>query len=233
MRRNDAIPMVACYKCHGGSKTISHALETDTLFLCPYHNPMSDYNWRHDHDNEEALIEFLLEEHDIDEDFEAVMHAVDQKVDEYEGLVSRPAAVHLIAREEFGIELVDAMREDGHEPEHIDVADMLTCEIGEDGYGINKIDGVYKVRRVKTIDKRDDWTRADVVIYDDSDGNIELTLWDEMAEACEQLEANDEIQIEGGYVEKSDYGLSLNVSKKGRVVYPDGTEETGPDYESS
>lgn len=195
---------------------------------------MSDYNWHEEHDNEDALIDFLFEEHDeIDTDFETMMHAVDDKIEEYNGLVSRPAAVHLIAREEFGIDLTSVMESDGHEPMHVDVAAMVKCDIGEKGYGINKVGGVYKVRRVKTIDHGSDWVRADLVIYDDSDGNIELTLWDEMARKCEQIDANDELQIEGGYVKKDDYGRGLNVSKKGRVVYPDGTEETGPDYESS
>lgn len=235
-----------CSACIGSTSDVLALAHDDGRFLCRFHNPFSSLNydpWTMSDDNRigtrDELVDKFIDHDDVDVEKGDVDELVDAKIDEYEGLVSPPAAVFLAARE-FGHDLNDLFGDDFN-PTHYDVERMLNAELrtDDDGneWGPNGISGTYKIRRcsVDVNNGGGSWSkRADLVVFDET-GEIEMTLWDDMADAVERLESGDEVQIDQGYVKGSDYSdtasRGLNIGKKGCLTLPDDTKVTGPEYE--
>jgi hypothetical protein len=227
-----------CYLCDGGEASVWIVLKSAHLTLCEEHNPMVDT--KYPVDDAEALKHMLYKnldddtfpECDEDRSIRRISMIANYIYDKYNGLCGAPGSV-ILAGKHLGVDLIDIMREDGYEPERIPVKRLKECEVNPDGFGLNNIEGEYTIRYIKDVVSTDNWTRADVMIYDET-GTMELTLWNEMAEAVdEHCGEDDVIDIRGGYVKDGDYGRSLNIAKAGMIELPNGDRVEGPDYDGS
>jgi replication factor A1 len=69
-------------------------------------------------------------------------------------------------------------------------------------------------RQVQSRFKDETYNVADAVVQDDS-GTIKLTLWNEQ---IDQINVNDKIKIENGYVTSFKAEMQLNVGKYGKLT---------------
>ncbi len=69
-------------------------------------------------------------------------------------------------------------------------------------------------RQVQSRFKDETYNVADAVVQDDS-GTIKLTLWNEQ---IDQVNVNDKIKIENGYVTSFKAEIQLNVGKYGKLT---------------
>lgn len=168
----------------------------------------------------EELVETIAEETGMDKD--EIEKEVNDKVEEFSGMVSEEGALHLVAKE-HGVELAEAEKND-LKVENI-VPEMRKVNL--------------KARVTNILDPntftRDDGEEGRVqnVILADETGTIRLTLWDEQTQIAEKVDVGDAIEVAGAYtVEDNRENAELRLGDDAQVKMADDDEvpevESGP-----
>ena len=141
----------------------------------------------------EDLMEKVVESSELE--MEEVKEKVEEKMDEFEGLVSEEGAVHLVAKE-HGVELSDPERG------KLDIENIVP--------DMRKVNVTGKILNVsdKSTFSRDDGEDGEVqnMLLGDDTGTIRTTLWDEQTEITENVEEGDVIEMSGCYTVEDDRG---------------------------
>ena len=139
----------------------------------------------------DQIIEKIVEETELDE--EEVRDNVDEKMDEFEGLVSEEGAVHLVAKE-HGVQVAEAAAED-----------LKVENIVPDMRKVNLKLRVVDIQDTNTFE-RDDGEEGQVrnMVLGDDTGTLRMTLWDEQTEIADQIDEGDAIAISGAYTLEDD-----------------------------
>ncbi|MFB6174834.1 MAG: DUF2240 family protein [Candidatus Nanohalobium sp.] len=142
----------------------------------------------------EDIIAKIVDETELEED--EVKEEIEEKMEEFEGLVSEEGAVHLVAKEngvavaeggdqELKVEnIVPEMRKVRLKARVVDISDVNTFERDDD-----EEDG--KVQNI---------------VLGDETGTIRVTLWDEQTEIAEKIDEDDVIEISGAYTVEDNQG---------------------------
>ncbi len=133
----------------------------------------------------EALIEKVVDESDLDN--EDIKEKVEEKMEEFEGLVSEEGAVHLVAKE-HGIDLSEE-RSKELEIKNI-VPEMRKVQIAGK---------ILDISDKNTFQRDDGEGQVQNLVLGDNSGSIRVTLWDEQTEIAESVEEGDVIEISGAY----------------------------------
>lgn len=162
--------------------------------------------------SKEQTAKKIIEETDLDED--ELKEEVEEKMDEFSGLVSEEGALHLVAKE--------------HE-----------VEIAESSDQALKIDNIvpemrnvnFKARVVSILDpntfERDDGEEGKVqnIVLGDDTGTIRMTLWDEQTEIAEKVDEDDAIKVGGAYTVEDDRGnAEIRLGDESQVKMADDDE---------
>ena len=162
----------------------------------------------------EDLIEKVVEESELSED--DLTEKIDEKMEEFEGLVSEEGAVHLVAKE-HGIELAEEASED-LKIENI-VPDMR--KVVAKGRVLNISD----MNTFERDDEEEDGKVQNLLLGDDT-GTIRVTLWDEQTEIAENVSEGDVIEMAGCYTVEDDRGnAELRLGDSATVKMADDQEQ--------
>lgn len=162
----------------------------------------------------EDLIEKVVEESELSED--DLKEKIDEKMEEFEGLVSEEGAVHLVAKE-HGIELAEEASED-LKIENI-VPDMR--KVVAKGRVLNISD----MNTFERDDEEEDGKVQNLLLGDDT-GTIRVTLWDEQTEIAENVDEGDVIEMAGSYTVEDDRGnAELRLGDSATVKMADDQEQ--------
>ncbi len=165
------------------------------------------------------IKEKIIEETGLDE--EELEDSVEEKMEEFSGLVSEEGALHLVAKEE-GVDVADSS------DQQLEIKNIVP--------GMRKVN--IKARVTGILDpntfERDDGEEGKVqnVILGDNTGTIRLTLWDEQTEIAEKVDEDDAIAISGAYTVEDNRGnAELRLGDSSQVKMAD--EDEVPEVESS
>ncbi|MFB6292247.1 MAG: OB-fold nucleic acid binding domain-containing protein [Candidatus Nanohaloarchaea archaeon] len=167
----------------------------------------------------EQIIEKITDETDLDED--DVEELIEEKMEEFSGLVSEEGALHLVAKE-AGINVAE------DSDQQLEIKNIVP--------GMRKVN--LKARVTNILDpntfERDDGEEGKVqnVVLGDNTGTIRLTLWDEQTEIAEKVEEDDAIHVAGAYTVEDNRGnAELRLGDEAQVKMAD--EDEVPEVESS
>ena len=167
----------------------------------------------------QELIDKIVEETDLDED--EVKENIDEKMEEFEGLVSEEGAIHLVAKE-AGVQLEKA-GDQALKVENV-VPDMRK---------VNMKARVVNISDVNTFERDDDEEEGKVqnLVLGDDTGTIRLTLWDEQTQIADKVDEGDAIGVGGAYtVEDNQGNAELRLGDEAQVKMVDDDEV--PEVES-
>lgn len=174
----------------------------------------------------QELIDKIVEETDLDE--EEVKENIDEKMEEFEGLVSEEGAIHLVAKE-AGVQLEKA-GDQALKVENV-VPDMRK---------VNMKARVVNISDVNTFERDDDEEEGKVqnMVLGDDTGTIRLTLWDEQTQIADKVDEGDAIGVGGAYtVEDNQGNAELRLGDEAQVKMVDDDEvpevESGGDGDTS
>lgn len=168
----------------------------------------------------EEVLEKITEETEMSE--EDVKEEVEDKMDEFEGLVSEEGAVHLVAKE-YGVEVQGAAENDLK-------IDNIVPEMRK----VNIKARVLNISDLNTFERDDEEEdgRVQNLLLADDTGTIRATLWDEQTEIAEKIDEEDPIEIAGAYTVEDDQGRAeIRLGDSSKVKMAD--EEDVPEVESS
>ncbi|MFB6115353.1 MAG: DUF2240 family protein, partial [Candidatus Nanohalobium sp.] len=142
----------------------------------------------------QGIIDKIVEETELEED--EVKENVEEKMGEFEGLVSEEGAVHLVAKE-HGV----AIAEQGEE-------DLKVENIVPEMRKVRLKARVVDISDVNTFERDDDEEDGKVqnIVLGDETGTIRVTLWDEQTEIAEKIDEGDVIEISGAYTVEDNQG---------------------------
>jgi len=143
---------------------------------------------------QQEIIEKIVEETDLEED--KIKQEIEEKMEEFEGLVSEEGAIHLVAKEN-GVQIAEAGDQD-LKVENI-VADMRK---------VNLKARVTRIMEPNTFERDDEEEEGKVqnLILGDETGTIRVTLWDEQTEIAEKVSEGDAIKLGGAYTVEDNRG---------------------------
>lgn len=162
----------------------------------------------------EDLIEKVVEESELSED--DLKEKIDEKMEEFEGLVSEEGAVHLVAKE-HGIELAEEASED-----------LKIENIVPDMRKVVAKGRVLNISDMNTFERDDDEEDGKVqnLLLGDDTGTIRVTLWDEQTEIAENVSEGDVIEMAGCYTVEDDRGnAELRLGDSATVKMADDQEQ--------
>ena len=162
----------------------------------------------------EDLIEKVVEESELSED--DLTEKIDEKMEEFEGLVSEEGAVHLVAKE-HGIELAEEASED-----------LKIENIVPDMRKVVAKGRVLNISDMNTFERDDDEEDGKVqnLLLGDDTGTIRVTLWDEQTEIAENVSEGDVIEMAGCYTVEDDRGnAELRLGDSATVKMADDQEQ--------
>lgn len=155
----------------------------------------------------EELVERIAEEGNSGK--EEVMKRIEQKEEEYSGLISKEGAAHIVAKEE-GIDLVEG------KGGALDIGNIVS--------GMNSVTVTGKIQQI--FDTREFETEngkgkvANVILADET-GSVRLSLWNEEVERLIEegkIEEGQVIEIENGYVKEDNRGNpELRLGRSGKI----------------
>lgn len=142
----------------------------------------------------QGIIDKITEETELEED--EVKEKVEDKMDEFSGLVSEEGAVHLVAKE-HGVQIAEQGEED-LKVENI-VPEMRKVRLKA---------RVVDISDINTFERDDDEEDGKVqnLTLGDETGTIRVTLWDEQTEIAEKIDEEDVIEISGAYTVEDNQG---------------------------
>ncbi|PSH00433.1 MAG: hypothetical protein BRC30_03545 [Nanohaloarchaea archaeon SW_7_46_7] len=158
----------------------------------------------------EDIIAKIVEETELEED--EVRENIEEKMEEFEGLVSEEGAVHLVAKE-HGVQIAE--QGDGELKIENVVPEMRKVHIKA---------RVVDISDVNTFERDDDEEDGKVqnLVLGDETGTIRVTLWDEQTEIAEKIEEDDVIEISGAYsVEDNQGNAELRLGDEVQVKMAD------------
>ena len=161
----------------------------------------------------EDLIEKVVEESELSED--DLKEKIDEKMEEFEGLVSEEGAVHLVAKE-HGIELAEEASED-----------LKIENIVPDMRKVVAKGRVLNISDMNTFERDDEEDgKVQNLLLGDDTGTIRVTLWDEQTEIAENVSEGDVIEMAGCYTVEDDRGnAELRLGDSATVKMADDQEQ--------
>jgi len=158
----------------------------------------------------EDVIAKIVEETELEED--EVRENLEEKMDEFEGLVSEEGAVHLVAKE-HGVQIAE--QGDGELKIENIVPEMRKVHIKA---------RVVDISDINTFERDDDEEDGKVqnLVLGDETGTIRVTLWDDQTEIAEKIDEDDVIEISGAYsVEDNQGNAELRLGDEVQVKMAD------------
>lgn len=142
----------------------------------------------------DELIAKVVEESELSED--DLKEKLEEKMEEFEGLVSEEGAVHLVAKE-HGIEIAEKASED-----------LKINNIVPDMRKVMAKGRVLNISDLNTFERDDDEEdgRVQNILLGDDTGTIRITLWDDQTEIAENVDEGDVIEMSGCYTVEDDRG---------------------------
>lgn len=139
------------------------------------------------------IIEKITEESELQK--EDIKEKIDEKMEEFEGLVSEEGAAHLVAKE-HGINIAETKNQDLK-------IDNIVPEMRK----VSIKARVVNITEANTFERDDgDEGKVQNMVLGDDTGTIRLTLWDEQTEIAEKVSKEDTIQISGAYTVEDQNG---------------------------
>ena len=142
----------------------------------------------------EEVVEKIVEETEMDED--EVQEKLEDKMEEFSGLVSEEGASHLVAKE-HGVQIAAEENED-LKIDNI-VPDMRKVHVKA------KVLNISDVNTFERDDEEEDGRVQNLVLGDET-GTIRVTLWDEQTEIADKIEEGVGIEIAGAYTVEDNQG---------------------------
>lgn len=142
----------------------------------------------------EDIIAKIVDETELEE--EDVRDKLEEKMEEFEGLVSEEGAVHLVAKE-HGVQIAE--QGDGELKVENIVPEMRKVKIKA---------RVVDIGDINTFERDEDEEEGKVqnLVLGDGTGTIRVTLWDEQTEIAEKIDEDDVIEISGAYSVEDNQG---------------------------
>lgn len=162
----------------------------------------------------------IVEESDLDQ--EEVEEELEDKMEEYSGLVSEEGAAHLVAKEN-GVELAEEENQDLQ-------VDNIVPEMRK----VHLKAKVLSISDVNTFERDEDEEEGRVqnMVLGDESGTIRITLWDEQTEIADKIEEGKGIEIGGAYTVEDNRGSAeLRLGDDAQVKMLD--EEEVPEVDDS
>lgn len=164
----------------------------------------------------EDLIEKVVEASELEKD--ELEENVEEKMEEFEGLVSEEGAIHLVAKE-HGVDLSES-----------DATDLKIENIVPEMRKVVVKGKVLNVSQMNTFERDDDEEDGKVqnLTLGDDTGTIRVTLWDEQTEIAQNVDEGDVIKMSGCYTVEDDQGnaeLRLGDSAQVKMVDEDEKED--------
>ena len=160
-----------------------------------------------------SIIEKITEETELDE--EEVKEKVEDKLDEFSGLVSEEGALHLVAKE-HGVQIAQAQNKD-----------LKINNIVPEMRKVNFKARVANISDINTFERDDedeDGKVQNMTLGDDT-GTIRMTLWDEQTQITEKINEEDAIEISGAYtVEDQQENAEIRLGDDATVKMADQDE---------
>ncbi len=174
-------------------------------------------------DNEE-IIENIVEETELTE--EDVKEEVEDKMEEFDGLVSEEGAIHLVAKEN-GVRLAGETD-----------TDLKIENVVPDMRKVNIKARIVNITDMNTFERDDDEEdgRVQNIVLGDDTGTIRVTLWDDQTEIADKVDEGDAIEIESAYTVEDNQGnaeIRLGDSTQVKKAEDDEVPEVDVDSGSS
>ena len=167
----------------------------------------------------DEVLEMIVDETELSED--DVKEEVDDKMDEFEGLVSEEGAIHLVAKE-HGVDIKE-VADGGLDIENV-VPEMRKVNIKA------RVLNISDLNTFERDDEEEDGKVQNLVLGDET-GTIRVTLWDDQTEIAEKISENDPIEINGAYTVEDDQGnAEIRLGDSSKVAMAD--EEDVPEVEA-
>lgn len=167
----------------------------------------------------EEVLDMIVDETELSED--DVKDEVDDKMDEFEGLVSEEGAVHLVAKE-HGVDIKE-VADGGLDIENV-VPEMRKVNIKA------RVLNISDLNTFERDDEEEDGKVQNLVLGDDT-GTLRVTLWDDQTEIAEKISENDPIEINGAYTVEDDQGnAEIRLGDSSKVAMAD--EEDVPEVDA-
>ncbi len=155
--------------------------------------------------NEEELIEKIVETAGISR--EGVLKRIEEKIEEFGGLVSRAGAIIIVGKE-LGVELVKK------KPKVLKIRNLIS--------GLNSVNLCVKVLRIypsREFSRENNETgRVINLLAGDETGVVRVSIWNEKVEMLKDVKEGDVIEIINGYTREDDFGgIEVRVGKQGSI----------------
>ena len=160
-----------------------------------------------------SIIEKITEETELDE--EEVKEKVEDKLDEFSGLVSEEGALHLVAKE-HGVQIAEAQNKD-----------LKINNIVPEMRKVNFKARVANISDINTFerDEEDEEGKVQNMTLGDDTETIRMTLWDEQTQITEKINEGDAIEISGAYtVEDQQENAEIRLGDNATVKMADEDE---------
>lgn len=160
-----------------------------------------------------SLIEKITEETELDED--EVKEKVEDKLEEFSGLVSEEGALHLVAKE-HGVKIAEAQNQDLK-------IDNIVPEMRK----VNFKGRIANISDINTFerDEEDEEGKVQNVTMGDDTGTIRMTLWDDQTQVTEKINEGDAIEVSGAYtVEDQQGNAEIRLGDDAKVKMADEDE---------
>ena len=159
----------------------------------------------------EELIKKISQEADLEED--DIKQKVEEKMEEFSGMVSEEGAIHLVAKE-HGVQLSEASSE------------LKIENVVPEMRKVNIKGRVTNILDMNTFERDDgEEGRVQNVVMADDTGSIRITLWDDQTAIAEKVSEGDAIAIEGAYsVEDNRGNPELRLGDEAQVKMADDDE---------
>jgi ssDNA-binding replication factor A large subunit len=169
----------------------------------------------------DKIIDLIVEESELEED--GVREKVEEKMEEFSGLVSEEGAAHLVAKE-HGVQISETANED-----------LKIDNIVPDMRKVNFKARVVNISSLNTFERDDDEEdgRVQNLLLGDDTGTIQMTLWDEQTEIADKISEDDAIEISGAYtIEDDDGNAEIRLGDNAQVAMADEDEVPEVDEET-
>jgi len=135
---------------------------------------------------------------------EEIKQRIKAKLEELSGLISEEGAAHIVANE-LGVKLLEPAGE-------LTIKDLLAGMRSVDIIG--KVKNVYEVRNFST-ERRSG--KVGSIIIADTTGTIRVVLWNDQADAINDLTPGDTVKIKGAYVRNNQGRLELHLGDNAKI----------------
>ncbi len=169
----------------------------------------------------EKIIDRITEETDLEED--DIEEKIEDKMEEFSGLVSEEGAAHLVAKE-HGVHISESEGED-----------LKIDNIVPDMRKVNFTAKVVRISDLNTFERDDDEEdgRVQNMVLGDETGTIRMTLWDDQTQISEKIAEGEGINISGAYtIEDDDGNAEIRLGDDAQVAMADEDEVPELDEET-